>query len=285
LDWNYVENVFFELGRESLDFERRGLAPAGFGCNSFVFNSLTVDHNASFGRRLVLFGMQSANPMNGFRCVNGGSLYGLQGKENELTPSHLKESSMPTETELCPKVWFALQVRTRWERSTASILSEKGYETLLPTYDLKKHWGDRVKVVSAPLFPGYVFCRFDVSNRLPILITPGVISVVSRGRTPSPVDPAEMTAIQTMISAGVPAEPWPYLEVGQRVRIEDYSLHGIEGILIAHKGNQRIVVSVSLLRRSVALEIDRARVTPIGSSAEATPLAAMRYGHVGKAIA
>ncbi len=192
---------------------------------------------------------------------------------------------MPMETELCPKVWFALQVRTRWERSTASILSEKGYETLLPTYELQKHWGDRMKVVQAPLFPGYLFCRFDVTNRLPILITPGVISVVGRGRTPTPVDSAEMTAIQTMVTAGVIAEPWPYLEVGQRVRIEDYSLHGIEGILIAHKGNKRIVVSVSLLRRSVALEIDRARVTPIGNSAEATKVAALGYGHVGRAIA
>ncbi len=192
---------------------------------------------------------------------------------------------MPSDAESCTKFWYALQVRTRWERSTVGILREKGYETLLPTYEMQKHWGDRVKAVQAPLFPGYVFCRFDVTNRLPILITPGVISVVSRGRTPSPVDPAEMSAIQTMVIAGVAAEPWPYLEVGQRVRIEDHSLKGIEGILIAFKGARRIVVSVSLLRRSVALEIDRARVTPIGTFQEATKIAALGYGRMGSAIA
>ena len=79
--------------------------------------------------------------------------------------------------------WFALQVRTRWESSTAVLLSGKGYETSLPTYQTKKRWNGKVKQASAPLFPGYVFCQFDAFKRLPILITPGVISVVGRGRS------------------------------------------------------------------------------------------------------
>ena len=162
--------------------------------------------------------------------------------------------------------WFALQVRTRWERTTASVLSNKGYEILLPVYELEKRWAGGTKTVSAPLFPGYVFCRFDITKRLPILVTPGVISVVGQGRIPTPIDPKEMSAIQTLVSTGVTAEPWPYLEVGQKVRIEDSSLQGMEGILIAFKGSRRIVVSVSMLRRSVALEIDRARVTPVGAA-------------------
>jgi transcription antitermination factor NusG len=160
--------------------------------------------------------------------------------------------------------WFALQVRTRWERTTSSVLANKGYETLLPVYEIEKRLAERTKTVSAPLFPGYVFCRFDVTKRLPILVTPGVISVVGQGRTPTPIDPAEISAIQTLVSTGATAEPWPFLEVGQRVRIEDFSLQGMEGILVAFKGSRRIVVSVSLLRRSVALEIDRARVSPVG---------------------
>lgn len=162
--------------------------------------------------------------------------------------------------------WFALQVRTRWENSTAVLLSGKGYQTLLPTYQAKKRWNGKVKHMSAPLFPGYVFCHFDALKRLPILITPGVISVVGRGRVPFPVNDREIAAIQTIVASGFQAEPWPYLEVGQRIRIEGDSLRGLEGILIQFKGNNRIVVSVSLLRRSVALEIDRDCVRPVAPS-------------------
>jgi transcription antitermination factor NusG len=164
--------------------------------------------------------------------------------------------------------WFALQVRARWESSTAVLLSGKGYQTLLPTYKTKKRWSGKFREVQAPLFPGYVFCQFDAQKRLPVLVTPGVISVVSRGRIPLPVDEVEIASIQTIVSSGLCAEPWPYLELGQRVRIEGDSLEGLEGILISFKGNHRIVVSVSLLRRSVALEIDRSYVRPLGAARE-----------------
>jgi transcription antitermination factor NusG len=167
--------------------------------------------------------------------------------------------------------WFAVQVRTRWESSTAILLSGKGYQTLLPTYQTKKRWNGRVKQMNAPLFPGYVFCQFDALKRLPILVTPGVISVVGRGRVPFPVNDQEIAAIQMIVTSGFQAEPWPYLEVGQKIRIEGDSLSGLEGILIQFKGNNRIVVSVSLLRRSVALEIDRDCVRPV-SPARVTDL-------------
>ncbi len=160
--------------------------------------------------------------------------------------------------------WFALQVRTRWEGSTAVLLSGKGYQTFLPTYRTRKRWKGRVQEVDSALFPGYVFCHFDAQKRLPILVTPGVISVVGQGRIPLPVDDGEMAAIQTIVSSGFRAEPWPFLELGQRIRIEQDVLQGLEGILINFKGNHRIVVSVSLLRRSVALEIDRSCVRPVG---------------------
>jgi transcription antitermination factor NusG len=162
--------------------------------------------------------------------------------------------------------WFALQVRTRWENSTVVLLSGKGYQTLLPTYQTKKRWNGRLRQLNAPLFPGYVFCQFDALNRLPILVTPGVIAVVGRGRVPVPVDDAEIAAIQTVVSSGLRAEPWPYLEIGQKIRVESGALNGLEGVLTNFKGNHRIVVSVSLLRRSVALEIDRTCVSPLGSA-------------------
>ncbi len=162
--------------------------------------------------------------------------------------------------------WFAVQVKARKERFTASLLIGKGYETLLPTYRSQRRWSSQQKEVCAPLFPGYVFCRFDAVKRLPILVTPGVMAVVGRGRVPLPVQDSEILAIKTLVSSGLPVEPWPYLEVGQRVRIEDAALSGLEGILIGFKGARRIIVSISLLRRSVSLEIERARVSPIQST-------------------
>jgi transcription antitermination factor NusG len=161
------------------------------------------------------------------------------------------------------KAWFAVQVRARWEQSTSQILAGKGYETLVPLYESERHWGGRTRVVKSPLFSGYVFCRFDVLQRLPILITPGVISIVSRGRIPEAVAASEIEAVQKLVVSGAKAEPWPYLELGERVRIEDTALKGVEGILLAIKGTRRLVVSVSLLQRSVALEIDRALVSPV----------------------
>jgi transcription antitermination factor NusG len=162
--------------------------------------------------------------------------------------------------------WFALQVRARWESSASLLLTGKGYQTLLPTYKTKKRWNGRFREIQTPLFPGYVFCQFDSQKRLPVLVTPGVIAVVSRGRVPLPVEDHEIASIQTIVTSGLRAEPHPYLEIGQRVRIESDSLAGLEGILVSFKGNQRIVVSVSLLRRSVALEIDQTCVRPVGPS-------------------
>jgi len=162
--------------------------------------------------------------------------------------------------------WFALQVRSRWESSTALLLSGKGYQTLLPTYKARKRWSRGLKELDAPLFSGYVFCQFGAQKRLPVLVTPGVIAVVGCGRIPLPVDDGEIAAIQRITSSGLRAEPWPYLELGQRIRIESDALEGMEGILINFKGNHRIVVSVSLLRRSVALEIDRSCVRPVRPS-------------------
>jgi transcription antitermination factor NusG len=162
--------------------------------------------------------------------------------------------------------WFALQVRTRQEAGVSEQLSGHGYEQFLPLYKVRKRWSDRIKEVDAPLFPGYLFCRFNPHDRLPILKTPGVIQIVGFKNGPSAVEESEILSIQTLVAAGVPHQPWPFLATGDRVRIESGPLLGLEGILTEVKRSHRLVLSVTLLQRSVAVEIDSAHVTAIGSS-------------------
>ena len=169
-------------------------------------------------------------------------------------------------TQNCELPWFALQVRTRHETAIAGFLDAKGYEQFVPTYKIQKRWSDRVKVTEAPLFPGYLFCRFDPQFRLPILKTPGVIQVVGLNRIPTPIDETEIHAIQTLMASGLATQPWPFLAVGDRVRIDSGPLRGLDGIVVKLKENHRLVVSVTLLRRSVAVEIDSALVEPNATS-------------------
>ncbi len=159
--------------------------------------------------------------------------------------------------------WYALQVRPRFEKMVASTLLSKGYEGFLPLYRNRSRWSDRIKEVDLPLFPGYLFCRFDINKRLPILVTPGVMQVVGVGKSPYPVDNAEIEALQSIVISGLQAEPRSYLNIGEKVRIEIGPLAGVEGILLALKGSSKLVVSVSLLQRSVAVTIDDSWVVPV----------------------
>lgn len=136
-------------------------------------------------------------------------------------------------------------------------------------YKIRRRWSDRIKELEEPLFGGYVFCRLDPLERLPVLTIPGVVRFVSVGRNPAPIEDCEIAAIQSVVSSGFPAEPWPFLRVGQTVRIEDGPLRDLEGLLINIKGSHRLVISVGLLQRSVAVEIDRDWVTPINPSRSA----------------
>lgn len=194
-------------------------------------------------------------------CANGEKL--LPISQIDLKLAQTEETKGPS----VKFPWFALQVRARYEQGVADHLDGKGYELFLPLYKCRKRWSDRVKEVEAPLFPGYLFCRLNPQDRLPILKTPGVIQVVGSNRTPTAVDEHEIQAIQAMVASGIPNQPWPFLATGDRVRIESGPLSGLEGILVEFKGNHRLVLSVTLLQRSVAVEIDSAFVTSLRSSA------------------
>jgi transcription antitermination factor NusG len=154
-------------------------------------------------------------------------------------------------------------VRPRCEKAVAESLRGKGYEEFLPLYRERRRWSDRVADVELPLFPGYVFSRFDVQKRLPILTTPGVMLVVSTGKVPQPVDDSEIEALQILVSSSLQLQPWPYLHIGQKVRILRGPLAGVEGILTAVKKQNRLVVSVTLLQRSVAVEVSEDWAWPV----------------------
>jgi transcriptional antiterminator NusG len=167
------------------------------------------------------------------------------------------------EPDLQTRPWYALRLRSNYERITATHLRERGYQEFAPSYKVEKRWSDRTRQIDQFLFPGYLFCRFDPNDRLPILSAPGVVDVVGFGKMPQPIPDAEIERVRRMVEAGLLVTPYPYVEVGQAVLIERGPLTGVEGILVEVKGNARLVVSVNLLRRSVSAEVDRNSIRPI----------------------
>lgn len=156
--------------------------------------------------------------------------------------------------------WFALAVKPRFDKAVARSLDTKGFETLLPLYKKKHNYGVRCKEFELPLFPGYVFCRFNALMRLPIVTTPGVTQILGTGNRPVALSETEIASLQIAIKAQLPMLPVPFLQAGQRVRIEEGVLAGVVGTIVSVKRSVNLVLSVTLLQRSVLLEINRDQV-------------------------
>jgi len=161
--------------------------------------------------------------------------------------------------------WYALQVRPRFEKVVSRNLQAKGYEQYLPVQSRLSRWSDRTKAIELPLFPGYVFCQFDMNERLPILMIPGVNSVVGFGKNATPIEVSELDGIRSVLRSGSDYQPWPFLQVGQVVRVAYGPMEGTQGIVVRTKDAFRLVISVSLLQRAVAVEIDRKCLEVISS--------------------
>jgi transcription termination/antitermination protein NusG len=159
--------------------------------------------------------------------------------------------------------WFALQVKGNYENIVAAHLSGKGYEWFLPLCKRRNRWSDRWKEIKRPLFPGYLFCQLDPLNRFPILTIPRVARIVGAANHPVAIDETEIAAIQAAAMSGLPSRPWPFIQIGQSVRIERGPLCGLEGVLLDFKSHHRLVLSVTLLQRSIAVQVEDAWVTPI----------------------
>src|SRR5215510_14757935 len=175
-------------------------------------------------------------------------------------------------TNMLPDIrsWFAVQVKATHEKRVASMLDYGGFEWFLPLYECRRRWSDRIKRVEIPLFPGYIFCRFGRLERLPILKTPSVTRIVGIGNTPVPIDDQEIAALQTVVKSGAAVSPHPLLHVGQRVRIEGGSLYGLEGLITDVRKRDRVIISVTLLQRSVAVEIDSGWVSIVRTAETVT---------------
>jgi transcription antitermination factor NusG len=158
--------------------------------------------------------------------------------------------------------WFALTVRPNHEQSAARGLGNQGLETYLPVHRVRRRWSDRIKESDAVLFPGYVFCRFGQPDKLRVLQSPGVRSIVGHGKQPAPVEDDEITAVRALIATGATISPWPYLRIGQNVRIEHGPLAHLRGVILRAKNAWRMVVSVDALGSSVAVEVDNDMISP-----------------------
>jgi transcription antitermination factor NusG len=164
--------------------------------------------------------------------------------------------------------WYALRVRPNYEKPVAAALRGKGFQEFLPLIRSKRQWSDRVKIMDLPLFPGYLFCRLNLDERLPLLTTPGFLYLVGVGKNPEPVDDAEIAGIQSVLRSGLTVTPWPNLVVGQKVRLMHGPLRGLDGVLTRIANRHRIYVSVTLLKRSISVEVDPEWVQPMSTDSE-----------------
>jgi transcription antitermination factor NusG len=156
--------------------------------------------------------------------------------------------------------WFVLSVKARQEKTVAQMLRRRGFEECVPLYAAGSNKSEYL-----PMFPGYVFCRFDSIVRDSVLTTPGITSIVSAGQ----VSNQEIETIRTIVASGLPARPWQYVGAGQIVRVEGGALAGVQGILLREQERMRIVISVKTLRRSVAIAIEREKICAVQGGADA----------------
>ncbi len=152
--------------------------------------------------------------------------------------------------------WYALRTKSRHEKVAGEYLKACGVEVFLPLYKSRRLWSDRVKLIEVPLFGGYLFCKFAARQSLVARSAPGVLYVVSNGAELMAVPESEIDAVRRVLEKGLVASPTPYLREGMRVRIRGAAFEGMEGRLEKVKSQFRLVLSIHLLQRSVAFEVD-----------------------------
>jgi transcription antitermination factor NusG len=159
--------------------------------------------------------------------------------------------------------WYAAYTRANHERRVAQELAERSVEHFLPQYQSRRKWKDREVELSLPLFPGYVFVRIALENKLRVLQVPGVTCLVSFAGKPAVVPAEEFGRIQELLNRKVSATPHPYLNVGRKARVLDGPFAGLEGIVVRRNKRNRLVISLDLIARSIAVELGEANLEPV----------------------
>jgi transcription antitermination factor NusG len=164
------------------------------------------------------------------------------------------------------ELWFAVQVAPQHEQKVAKLLECGGFEHFLPTYKSRRQWSDRIKIITQPLFPGYIFCRSSRSRTPAILSIRAVNKIVSFGGKLCAIADEEITTLRKLVSTGTDPRPFPYLSAGQQVRIiQEGSLFGIVGMLKKVKNCTRLVISVEMITKSISIEVDGRDVAPVNA--------------------
>ncbi len=159
--------------------------------------------------------------------------------------------------------WYAAYTSANHEKKVAAELQRRSIESFLPLYSSVRRWKDRRVKLDLPLFPGYVFVHFPLQDRLRVLQVPGVVRFVGFNCCATPVPETDMARIRSILSDGLLAEPHPFLTAGRRVRVKSGPLAGVEGILLRRKNKLRFIMSVELIHRSVALEVEPVEIEPL----------------------
>jgi transcription antitermination factor NusG len=152
--------------------------------------------------------------------------------------------------------WYAAYTCANHEKRVASELQVRSVEHFLPLYRSVRRWSDRRVQIDLPLFPGYVFVRLALRDRLRVLQIPSLVRLLGFNGLPTALPDEEMEILRSGLSQRLRVEPHPFLTLGRRVRIKSGSLQGLEGILLRRKSNLRVVLSVALIHRSIAVDVD-----------------------------
>ena len=181
----------------------------------------------------------------------------------ELVIKPILPSPSPTSTQ----PWYAVRIRSGAEVRVEGALRSRGFHPFLPTYVTSRVYSDRIKKVKSALFPGYLFCSFTLEQRVQLLQCEGVESIVCFGNVPARIPNCEIDAIIRVVESGQSSEPWPHLQTGDQVTVQVGSLKGVSGYLLQTRGSDRLLLSISLLQRSISVEIDRSWVRPVVQNA------------------
>src|SRR6201997_2684875 len=176
-------------------------------------------------------------------------------------PSSLAEDALHSEM-----LWYAGYTASRHEKRVAEHFAQRGVEHFLPLYETIHRWNNGRHRVQLPLFPGYIFVRIALRDRLRVIEVPGFVRLVGFNSLPHPLPEADINKMKEALNKGVLAEPYPYLTVGTRVEIRNGPMQGMTGILLRRQNKCRVVISVDLIMRSMIVEVEAADVVPMRRS-------------------